>query len=132
MSTTSPAAPGRGGTAVGPGGRTWTGALRKVLEWTLGIVGAVAVFLGAFVQFAGEDQSIGFFGVWSARVGDVSEASKFALLADGSLLLALSFALVALRRRRGAPRTNAGVFAILTAVGLAGALIFGVLWLLEV
>lgn len=131
MSTTSPAAPGRGGTAVGV--RSWAGALRRVLETVLLIVGAIAVFLAAFVQFAGGDQSIGFFGVWSTRVEEVSDAWKFGLLAGGSVLLGLSFASVAARRSRTAAGTPlvSMLYAGLAVLGLAGALTFGVLWLLE-
>ena len=132
MRGTGPAAPGWRGDASGPTSTPAAGAWRRFSETILGIVGAIALFLGAFVQFAAENQSIGFFGVWSTRVEDVSEAWKFTLLAGGSLLLGLSFALAALRRSRaGAGATTAATaYAILGVLGLAGAVIFGLLWAL--
>jgi hypothetical protein len=100
MRGTGPAAPGWRGDASGPTSTPNGRRVAPVLQDDLGIVGAIALFLGAFVQFAGENRSAGFFGVWSTRVEDVSEAWKFTLLAGGSLLLGLSFALAALRRSR--------------------------------
>ncbi len=133
MSATSPAAPGRGGAAVGPGGTSWSVVVRRFFEWVLGIAGAIAIFLGVFVRFAGGDQSIGFFGLWSTRVEDVSDAWMFALLGGGSLLLGLAFALAAMGRSRGGvERTVAAwLFASLAVLGFAAGVVFGVFWALE-
>jgi hypothetical protein len=132
MSATSPAAPDRGGTTPQHAAASRLPVWRRSVEVVFGITGAMALFLGAFVQFAGEEQSIGFFGVWSTRAEDVSEAWTYALLAGGSLLLALSFALAALRRSHGratAPRASRA-YATLAILGLAAALVFAVLWAL--
>lgn len=131
MQGTGPAAPGREEDGSGPA-VTGAGAWRRSLEVILGVLGGIALFLGVFVHFAGEDQSIGFFGVWSVRAVDVSDTWKFALLAGGSLLLGLSFGLVALRRSHagtGSPGATIA-FTILGALGFVGAAIFGLLWAL--
>jgi hypothetical protein len=73
--------------------------LRRFLERTGIVFGAIAMFLGVFVSFAGEDQSIGFFGVWSVHADEVSGWWTFALLAGGTLLLGMSLWSAALRRR---------------------------------
>ena len=51
-------------TTTGPG---W----RRSLEGVLGVVGAIALFLGLFITFAGESQSLGISGDWSWEVGDI-------------------------------------------------------------
>jgi hypothetical protein len=62
---------------------------RKVAGWFLGIVGAIAVFLGVFIMFAGDDQSVGIGGDLSWRVGDISGAWAYGLLIGGALLLVI-------------------------------------------
>lgn len=132
MSATSPAAPGRRGPDPELTAEASTDVWRRFLELVLGIAGAIALFLGVFVQFAGEDQSIGFFGLWSTRVRDVSESWKFALLTGGSLLLGLSFALATVRRSREAATAPVvtKIYGTLAALGLAAALVFAALWAL--
>jgi hypothetical protein len=75
--------------------------MTRVGEWVMGIVGAVATFLGLFILFAGEDQYLGVGGsTW--RVGDIAAAWGHGLLIGGIVLLALAVALVVhgLRRSR--------------------------------
>jgi TRAP-type C4-dicarboxylate transport system permease small subunit len=103
MSSTNPAMPGRSGMALGPLADARPSAWRRFFEQAAMIVGAIALFLGLFVLFAGENQSIGFFGVWSMPAQDVSGAWTTALLVGGGLLLALSLYSV-IRRRRGQTR----------------------------
>lgn len=83
------------------GGNPPSGWLRAI-GWLLGIVGAIAVFLGLFILFAGENQSVGLGGDWSWRVGDIAAAWAYGLLAGGIvlLLIVLVTALAVVRRRR--------------------------------
>ena len=73
----------------------------KAVVWTGGIVGAIAVFLGLFILFAGENQYVGLGGDWSWRVGDISSAWAYGLLAGGVVLLLIVLAsTVGMARRR--------------------------------
>ncbi len=62
---------------------TW----RNTVEWVMGIVGAVSLFLGLFIAYAGADQYLGFGGDWSWRVGDISSAWMYGFLIGGAVLL---------------------------------------------
>jgi hypothetical protein len=77
--------------------------MTRVGEWVLGIVGAVATFLGLFILYAGEDHYLGLFG-WSWRVGDIAAAWGYGLLIGGIALLAIALALVVHGVRR--PRVH--------------------------
>ncbi len=105
---------------------------RRALEWVLGIAGAIAVFVGAFIQFAGEDQYLGILWIWSWRVGDISDAWLFGSLIVGCLLLAASFGLVSQRRLRVEQRATPAtwVWLILTFLTLAAAAVFAFAWLI--
>lgn len=73
--------------------------LRRFLE-TSGIVfGAIALFLGVFILLAGENQSIGFFGVWSVQADEVSGWWTLALFVGGGALVGLALWSGRLRRR---------------------------------
>lgn len=62
---------------------TW----RSTVEWVAGIIGAVALFLGLFITFAGENQSLGLGGDWSWEVGEISSAWQYGFLIGGAVLL---------------------------------------------
>jgi len=104
---------------------------RRVLEWVLGIAGAIGVFVGAFIQFAAEDEYLGILWIWSWRVGDISEAWKFGFLIGGSLALMAAFGLVTERsmrtEKRPTPATR--VWLVLTILSLVAAIVFALLWL---
>lgn len=91
----------------------------RATEWLLGIAGVIAAFLGLFILFAGDEQYVGVGGDMSWRVGDISLAWAYGLLAGGVLLLLVSVALVLrdrgtgtapdrARRRPGDQETPAG------------------------
>jgi hypothetical protein len=79
------------GAVPGPAIVSGRGVSRRVVEIAIGTLGAFAFFLGAAVQFLGDDRYIGLFG-WSASLGDVAGAWKVALFALGSLFIGVSFA----------------------------------------
>ena len=60
---------------------------RSALEWVLGIVGGIAVFLGVFVLLAAEDQSVGIGGDLSWRVGDITPGWGIGLVIGGVVAL---------------------------------------------
>jgi hypothetical protein len=77
-----------------------TGAWLRATGWVLGIIGAIAAFLGLFILFAGENQSVGLGGDLSWRVGDISAAWAYGLLVGGIVLLLVVLALAARVRSR--------------------------------
>jgi len=85
-----------GSTAIGKPPSGWL----KAVGWVLGIVGVIATFLGFFILFAGENQSVGLGGDLSWRVGDISSAWAYGLLAGGIALLLAVLALVLSSGRR--------------------------------
>jgi hypothetical protein len=66
----------------------------RVTEWALGIVGGIAVILGAFILLGGENQSLGLGGELSWTVGEIHPAWGYGLLAVGGLALLGTLALV--------------------------------------
>lgn len=115
----------------GPAPTATPSASRRFAERLIGILGAIGVFLGAFVQFAGEDQHLGILW-WTWRVGDITEAWKFGLLVAGSALLGIALTLVARRRVRAEETATPFTLTIGTVAALAyaGVVVFAVLWLL--
>lgn len=79
----------------------------RVSEWVLGIVGAVAAFLGFFVLVGGEDQYVGLGGEASWRVGDIAPAWGYSLLAGGLALVVVAVLLATRDRRIGRTRGGA-------------------------
>ena len=68
--------------------------MTRVTEWFLGIIGAIAAFLGLFILFGGENQSLGLGGDLTWQVGDISTNWGYGLLIGGGVLLLLTLALV--------------------------------------
>lgn len=96
MSSTHPILPTRPQLSQDqPLGSGW----RRFLEKAGVVVGAIALFLGVFVLFAGENQSIGFFGVWTVQADEVSGWWTSVLVVGGTALVGLSLWSAALRRR---------------------------------
>lgn len=134
MRQTGSAEPHAPDALLGPAGPAPTpkpSAWRRFAERLIGILGAIGLFLGAFVQFAGEDQHLGILW-WAWRVGDISEAWKFGLLVAGSALLGIALTLVARRRLRAEETTTPFTLAIgaVAALAYAGVAVFAVLWML--
>jgi TRAP-type C4-dicarboxylate transport system permease small subunit len=62
-----------------------TSGWQRVVKQLLGIFGAIGIFLGLFILFAGDGQYLGFWdSTW--RVGDISEWWGYGLLAAGGVL----------------------------------------------
>jgi len=76
------------------------GAAQRAVEWVLGIVGGIAVLMGLFILFGGEDQYVGIGGDASWRVGDIASAWIYGLTIGGGVLLLLTIALVTADVRR--------------------------------
>lgn len=72
---------------------------RKVAEWVLGIGGTVAVFMGAFILLAAEDQWVGIGGDLSWRVGDITPGWGIGILIGGIVALLILLGSVLQRRR---------------------------------
>jgi hypothetical protein len=78
-----------------------------VTGWVLGIVGAIAAFVGGFILLGGDNQWVGVGGEASWRVSEIDPAWGYGLLAVGGLaLMAMVGLVVHDRRRRGAPGTE--------------------------
>jgi hypothetical protein len=60
----------------------------------LGVLGAIATFLGAFILLAGDEQSVGLGGQTSWQVGEIDPAWGYGLLAVGVLALLTTLGLV--------------------------------------
>jgi hypothetical protein len=99
---------------------------RKAFEWGLGIVGGIAAFLGLFILFGGDDQSVGLGGNLSWTVGEINVLWGFGLLVTGAALVVLvGFLVLGDRRmehRASAARSSlrdlqwhAGVFVLVNA-----------------
>lgn len=70
------------------------GPSRGFVEWFLGIVGGISTFMGLFILFADADQYVGIGGDLSWRVGDISSAWAYGLLAGGLVLLVVALVMV--------------------------------------
>jgi hypothetical protein len=93
-----------------PAPRSTSGARRRasftVTGWVLGVLGALATFLGAFILLAADDQSVGLGGQASWQVGEIDPAWGYGLLTAGVLALLAALALV-LRARSLPPLPEA-------------------------
>lgn len=72
---------------------------RSVIEWVLGIGGAIAVFMGVFILFVAEDQWVGIGGDLSWRVGDITPGWGIGLVIGGVVALLILVGSLLQRRR---------------------------------
>lgn len=72
---------------------------RRGVEWALAVVGAIALFLGLFITFAGESQSLGISGDWSWEVGEIDAVWQYGFLIGGAVLLLIGVAMILTGRR---------------------------------
>ncbi len=64
-----------------PGHGGWQRAVKQLL----GVFGAIALFLGFFILFAGDNQSLGFWdSTW--QVGEISEWWGYGFIIGGGVL----------------------------------------------
>ncbi len=73
---------------------------RSSVEWAMGIIGAIGVFLGLFISFAGDDQYVGLGGDLSWRVGEISSAWAYGFLIGGAALMVGTIGLILQGRSR--------------------------------
>jgi hypothetical protein len=88
----------------------------RVTEWALGIIGAIAAFVGAFILLGGDDQSVGLGGEASWQVGEIDPAWGFGLLIGGAIALAVALALAIHDRNHrtpGEPASSSGMSDVL-------------------
>jgi hypothetical protein len=105
--------------------------MARVSEWVLGIVGAIAAFLGLFILYAGEGQYLGFGGsTW--RVGDIATAWGYGLLIGGVALLVVAV-VVAVRASRHpkAHRPRSELAGLMTHVAIF-AVVNALLWIEDI
>jgi multisubunit Na+/H+ antiporter MnhB subunit len=72
----------------GTRGSTSRGGWQRVSRQIATVIGAIAVFLGLFILFAGDDQSVGIGGDWSWETGELSDWWGYGFLIGGVILLA--------------------------------------------
>lgn len=71
----------------------------RVTRWVLIVVGGIAVFLGLFIMFGSDDQSVGLGGEASWKVSEIAPAWGYSLLAVGLVLLVGGVVLTVRNRR---------------------------------
>jgi hypothetical protein len=105
----------------------------RVTEWALGIVGAIAAFVGGFILLGGDNQYVGLGGEASWRVGDIDPAWGYGLIAGGAALLLTTLGLVIHDRRRAAepPAPRSGMADVLTH-GLVFVAVNAFLWIQDI
>lgn len=90
------------------------------------MVGGVAAFLGLFILFGNDDQSVGLGGDFAWTVGEISSAWAYGLLAVGVVGLAVAAAMTVAGRRMG-PVTTTPLQELLFHTGVF-VLVNGYLW----
>ena len=116
---------------------TTTAPLRRtgyrVTEMVLGIVGAIAAFVGSFILLGGEDQSVGLGGEASWTVGEIDPAWGYGLLIGGvvAILAALGLALRDRRHPTQEQGTGSG-WGDVIAHGVIFVLVNAFLWLQDI
>lgn len=104
--------------------------LARIGGWLLGIPGAVATFLGAFILLADEEQSVGLGGEWTWKVGEIGAGWSYGLLAGGIVALVAAVALwVAGRNAARAGWTTSRELTDVVLHATAFALVNAFLWL---
>ncbi|MEN8235144.1 MAG: hypothetical protein ABFR89_09515 [Actinomycetota bacterium] len=78
-----------------------TGGWRSAIAWMLGIGGAVATFIGLFILFAGDEQSLGlgFSDDWTWEVSEIATGWGVGFLIGGIAALVILVGMLVTRRR---------------------------------
>lgn len=95
----------------------------KSAWWLVTMLGGVATFLGLFILFGDEDQSVGLGGDFAWTVGEISSTWAYGLLTAGIVGLAVAATMTVTGRRMGPVRTtpledlafHTGVFVLVNA-----------------
>jgi hypothetical protein len=106
--------------------------MTTIAERVLGILGAIATFMGLVVLFAGEGQYVGFGGDLTWRVGDIGTPWGYGLLIGGLALLAGAGLLWFWLRRHPHEYTEQSERAGLIAHAVVFALVNGFLWFQDI
>jgi hypothetical protein len=105
----------------------------RVTEAVLGIVGAIAAFVGTFILVGGEDQYVGLGGEASWAVGDIAPAWGYGLLIGGvvAVLAALALAVRDHRHPAEGHGTQSG-WGDVIAHSIAFVLVNAFLWIQDI
>lgn len=95
----------------------------KSAWWLVTMAGGVATFLGLFILFGGDDQSVGLGGEFAWTVGEISSTWAYGLLILGVVGLAVAATMTVVGRRMGPTITtppqdlmfHTGVFILVNA-----------------
>jgi len=85
--------------------------MTRFTEWALGVVGVVALILGAVILFGGDGQSVGLGGDLTWQVDDVAASWGYVLLFGGCALVVAAGALIFRDRRNPQPKEQQGEYA---------------------
>lgn len=80
--------------------------MTRFAEWVLGVLGFVALTVGAVVLFGGDDQSVGLGGDLSWQIEDAAAGWGYGLLVGGCVLLVLGATLIVWDRRHPRPQQS--------------------------
>ncbi len=100
------------------------------MEWIVGLVGAVAALVGAWMYYGPADGTLTLFNSsWS--VTEITEGWAYGLLMGGGVFLAFAFGMSGykLYKRDGEFTPMALTMGFLSLAALAGAVIYLFLWL---
>lgn len=105
--------------------------LAHMVEWIVGVVGAVAAAVGLWMYHGPADGMLRLFGLeWD--VSTLAEAWPFSLIVVGGLMLASAFAIFSSREytHHGEGDVRVWTGSILSVLALAGAVTYLLIWLL--
>lgn len=104
--------------------------IRHTTEWIVGLIGAVAALLGAWMYYGPADGTLTLFNS-SWTVTNITEGWAFGLLMGGGVFLAAAFGMYAYKLfKRDSEYTPAVLtLGVLALAALAGAVIYLFVWL---
>ncbi len=106
--------------------------MARVTEWVLGIVGAIAAFMGLFILYAGGDQYVGLGGDLTWRVGDIASGWGYGLLIVGVVMLVVTVASAVRDLRHPQVRDQQSELAALVAHVAIFAAVNAFLWVQDI
>jgi len=106
--------------------------MTRVTEWVLGILGAIAAFVGLFILYAGPEQYVGLGGDLTWRVGEIESGWGYGLLIGGAALLGGAVGLLQWERRHPHEYQQQSERAGLITHVAVFVLVNGLLWLQDI